>query len=79
MNMPDCIENKLVQCPHCHGMLFIEKINCGVFRHAMYKDGRQFPPHASENECINAVNNGTVFGCGKAFRIIDNVIHICYG
>lgn len=58
-----------LECPHCGGLIIIEQINCGIFRHGTYKTtGQQIPPHLSQIECERLINNGEIFGCGKPFR-----------
>ena len=60
----------LVVCPHCLHFVWIEEINCGIFRHAIYKaSGEPINPHASEEECITLVQEGLVYGCGKPFKL----------
>lgn len=67
----------IVICPNCEDYVFIESINCGIFRHATYKDGRQFNPHASKEECDKALLKGDIYGCGKPFLIKNNEVHKC--
>ena len=45
-----------IECPHCGG-----GIRCKIFRHAIYKDGKPFSPHTSED----AVKLDQIYGCGK--------------
>lgn len=59
----------VTRCPHCHAYVEIVSINCGIFRHGVNKDFQQIPPHASKEEC----EQQTVYGCGKPFRILDNM------
>ena len=62
-----------VECPHCEGLVEIIKINCGIFRHGIYKNSKkQLNPHASQNICEDAVSNDKIYGCGKPFRIEFN-------
>ena len=63
----------IVKCPHCGEYIIIEKINCGIFRHAVNKKtNKQLNPHSTKEEC-SEVNK--FYGCGKPFRILklDNV------
>lgn len=70
----------LVNCPHCQDAIFIFKseINCAIFRHGVLKDTfQQINPHASEDECNYLYNNKMILGCGKPFRIINNIAVVC--
>lgn len=59
-----------VVCPHCQGGIFIEEINCRIFRHAVYKETNEpICPHAPQEECVRLVESGKVYGCGKPFRL----------
>ncbi len=71
----------IVQCPHCHEFIWIEQLNCRIFRHASFKDkddkvkdkvGEQIPPHASQIECEAWVKEGLVYGCAKPFQILES-------
>lgn len=68
-----------IKCPHCDSYILIYKneINCGIFRHGIYKNtGMQINPHAEKTECDNLYNNNLIYGCGKPFRINkSNDIH----
>lgn len=59
-----------VECPHCHCMVFIEQINCQIFRHAVYKSTDQpIPPHSSKETCDLLVETDKVYGCAKPFKL----------
>ena len=63
----------LVICPHCTHFVWIEEVNCRIFRPAVYKDSVEpINPHASEEECNTLLRNDLVFGCAKPFRLNDN-------
>uniref|UniRef100_A0A6C0BNW2 Uncharacterized protein n=1 Tax=viral metagenome TaxID=1070528 RepID=A0A6C0BNW2_9ZZZZ len=52
-------------CPNCDGLIEVEHINCGIFRHGIRQvTGQQLNPHASKKEC----EAEPIFGCGKPFR-----------
>lgn len=58
-------------CPHCNEPVMIQKINCGIFRHAVYKKtGKQIGPHMKQNKCEKLIKDGAVYGCAKPFRIV---------
>jgi hypothetical protein len=62
-----------VECPHCHLIVWIEQINCRIFRHAVYKENDEpIPPHSSQEECERLVAEDKVWGCAKPFRLNDN-------
>lgn len=54
------------ECPHCGGIVIIEQINCGIFRHGTYKNGTQIPPHMPREECERIKDD--IWGCGRPFR-----------
>jgi len=63
----------LVTCPHCQLLVEIEKINCSIFRHGIFKiNNKQINPHASKEECDNYINNNLIIGCGKPFMVSQN-------
>lgn len=42
----------VVTYPHCNGFIIINKINCSIFRHAIFKkNGKQINPHATKQMC----------------------------
>jgi len=60
----------IIQCPHCKTPIYIAEINCGIFRHGVFKDsGEQIPPHSLKSECDRYVSENLIYGCGKPFRI----------
>jgi len=63
----------IVNCPHCNDIVLIEKLNCCIFRHAIYKhNGAQINPHSSKIICDDLIINNQIYGCGKPFKIIQN-------
>ncbi len=63
----------IVQCPHCHGSVEIEQLNCRIFRHGVFiQTGQQIPPHAPRSCCEVWAGQGVIFGCGKPFQIVNN-------
>lgn len=59
-----------VVCPWCERPTIILSINCGIFRHGVFKKNMvQIPPHASKNVCDKLVSENKIYGCGKPFRI----------
>ena len=64
-------DEDIVCCPHCSEFIIIEKLNCGIFRHGIYKDdGKQIDPHLCKEECEELVESGEIHGCGKPFQIV---------
>lgn len=60
----------ILRCPHCHDFFIMEQLNCGIFRHGIYKSTlQQMEPHLSKKECLRLVNNNEIIGCGKPFRV----------
>lgn len=73
----------VVQCPHCNDPVWIEQINCGIFRHGIFRHNHeQIPPHAPESECNRLIREEQIYGCGKPFQVILNpsgqvIVQIC--
>ena len=62
----------IINCPHCSEltMIFKKDLNCGVFRHAIYKDTFLcVDPHLPKNLCDMLFKERKIFGCGKPFKI----------
>lgn len=63
--------HKIIQCPHCQEYIQIIKLNCGIFRHGVYKHNfKQLSPHSPKEHCDKMINENKIYGCGKPFRII---------
>lgn len=59
-----------IACPHCECLIEIVQINCGIFRHGVFKETNlQLDPHSSEIVCKEAIENGKIYGCGKPFKL----------
>ena len=67
----------IVVCPHCMHYVWIEEINCSIFRHAVYKNGEPINPHASEEECNRLIREDLVYGCAKPFRLLNGEPEVC--
>jgi len=65
-------------CPHCQGPIIIEAINCGIFRHGIYRaNGQQIPPHTPKVKCEQLIQQNLIWGCGKPFRYDGKTISKC--
>jgi len=63
----------IIRCPHCNDYIFIEELNCKIFRHGvLISNGKQIDPHSSKEDCDFFILNKMIYGCGKPFRIIVN-------
>ena len=73
------MSNLIVKCPHCNLYVLIESINCGIYRHGVFKiNGQEIPPHASKEFCDSDFQKGEIWGCGKPFQISKNFeVKIC--
>jgi hypothetical protein len=67
----------IVLCPHCEHYTMIEQLNCGIFRHAVFKDGTDVPPHSSKKDCERFVELDLVLGCCKPFQIVNQTVIKC--
>ena len=64
-------EEPILVCPHCNQLIIIEKINCAIFRHGIFKEsGKQVDPHSSKDLCEYYIREKIIYGCGKPFRVI---------
>ena len=65
------ITDILVTCPNCKDLVFIEKLNCCIFRHGVLQsNGKQIEPHASKELCDYYFTHNLIYGCGKPFKVI---------
>ena len=63
----------VVECPHCGGVVLVEKLNCKIFRHGSFKkNGQQLHPHASKELCESYFEKGLIYGCGKPFKLVES-------
>ena len=68
----------LVTCPNCKQFIIIEQLNCCIFRCGVYKqNGEQIPPHLEREKCLELVRERLIYGCGQAFKIIENKAEKC--
>lgn len=73
----------IAKCPHCNEEILIYscEINCGIFRHGIFKDSmQQIDPHLPQEYCKRLLEEDKIFGCGKPFKIDKIIIddHINY-
>ena len=62
-----------VECPHCGFMVQILSINCGIFRHGVFKNNnQQINPHGTEAYCQDLIEKDLIYGCGKPFKLVKN-------
>ena len=60
----------LLQCPHCKYYIVVVEINCGIFRHGVFKaTGKQIDSHLPKDACDKLVSDGLIYGCGKPFQV----------
>lgn len=62
-----------IECPWCKGLVEIEQINCGIFRHGYDRFFRPIAPHASQRVC----QQQTKYGCGKPFKFNGKHVDKC--
>jgi hypothetical protein len=68
-----------VTCPHCEGSIIIHhgELNCRIFRHGAYRATMEpIPPHLPKDECDRLVLHDLIIGCGKPFRVNEDLIAI---
>lgn len=67
----------IITCPHCNIFIEVVELNCKIFRCAIYKDTfQQVNPHATKEECANAVKRG-IYGCSLPFKIVGDIAVKC--
>ena len=67
-----------MNCPHCGITIEIEQINCAIFRCGIYKhNGQQIPPHLSKEECDKLKKYDKIWGCGRPFKIANDILITC--
>ena len=69
----------VLRCINCDEYLIIEKLNCGIFRHGVFKSNlTQIPPHESKHKCDGYIEKGLIYGCGKPFKVscVNNIFAI---
>jgi hypothetical protein len=63
----------IIKCPHCDCDILINKINCKIFRHGVYKNNfKQINQHLNKDSCDKLIKNNLIYGCGKPFELILN-------
>lgn len=68
----------LIKCPNCNQLIFIEQLNCGIFRCGIYKSNFQhIPPHLPKKDCDELLNKNLIYGCSKPFKIVGGTVLIC--
>lgn len=69
------------KCPHCNIIIEVEQtqLNCKIFRCGILKHtGKQIDPHSTKKQCELLIEQGSVWGCCKPFKIINNLyVEIC--
>lgn len=59
-----------IECPNCNFLVEILSLNCGIFRHGVFKNThQQLDPHASKDFCDMIVDKDLIYGCGKPFKV----------
>ena len=59
----------IISCPHCNQPILIDKLNCRIFRHGIFKrNGKQIHPHSSKELCDFYTKEGLIYGCGRPIR-----------
>lgn len=62
----------MVTCPWCDGLVVVEELRCGIFRHGAFRDtGLQIDPHASQAQIEQWAAEGRLVGCGRPFRVVS--------
>jgi hypothetical protein len=52
-------------------IVYSNEINCGIFRHAIFKSNlQQINPHETKENCNKYIANNLVYGCAKSFQLI---------
>jgi hypothetical protein len=66
----------MLSCPHCKISIWVESVQCGIFRCGVYKqDYRQIDPHLSQAECERVKD--LIYGCGRPFQWVNGELVPC--
>ena len=63
----------ITPCPHCFEevLVYLNNVNCGMFRHAVFiSSGELIPSNFTKEVCERLIEEEKVYGCGKLFQII---------
>jgi hypothetical protein len=60
----------LIFCPHCGDCFEIDKVRCGIFRHAVLK--KTMKPHTSDEDMKKYEK--LIYGCGKQFTFDECLV-----
>jgi len=67
-------QGQYITCPHCSITIEVIQLNCKIFRCGIYKSsGEQIHPHLPKNQCEQLVQTNAIYGCGKPFRIVNDI------
>ena len=65
-------------CPHCNTSIWVESVNCAIFRCGVYKhNGEPIHPHLGEQESIALVKENKIWGCGNPFQLVEDKLIKC--
>jgi hypothetical protein len=68
----------MLSCPHCKISIWIESVNCGIFRCGVYKHThQQIDPHLSQAECERVKEEDLIYGCGHPFEWVQGELVPC--
>lgn len=68
----------VVNCPHCKEHIFVEQLNCRIFRHGVYKHNmEQINPHLPKAQCDQLFITNAIYGCGNPFKVVDKEAVVC--
>lgn len=57
-----------INCPHCDDIIYITKIKCAMFLHAVDKTTmKQLSPHSKWYQVDKLKRDGNMVGCGERF------------
>lgn len=65
-----------LECPRCNISIEVLmcQLNCRIFRCGVYKHNmEQINPHAPLSVCEELVKQDLIYGCGQAFKILDDM------
>ena len=65
----------IINCPNCDDdiLIYINEINCSIFRHGVIKQTfQQIPLHTFKEQCEDYITCDSVYGCARPFKLLYN-------
>ena len=65
------LDYRYTTCPRCGLYIYVEELNCGIFRCATLKQSfRRVNPHTPFEVIEKLLKEDLIYGCGAAFKLV---------